>query len=59
LSGHADRNELLDYAGGSAARSIVLTHGDPEARAWFAQALAERLPKAGVLDPEPLVSYEV
>lgn len=59
LSGHADRDELLHYAGESAARSIVLTHGDPEARAWFVKALAERIPETGVLDPEPLVSYEV
>lgn len=59
LSGHADRNELLDYADASGARSVVLTHGDPPARAWFAGALAERMPAATVLDPVPLVPYEV
>ena len=59
LSGHADREELLDYAERSAARSIVLTHGDPAARAWFASALADRIPYARILDPEPLVDYEV
>ncbi len=59
LSGHADREELADYAVHSSARSVVLTHGDPDARKWFKETLSERMPKAQVLDPEPLVHYEV
>lgn len=59
LSGHADREELLDYAIQCQPRSIVLTHGDPPARAWFAAQLAARLPKAKVLDPVPLQTYTV
>jgi len=59
LSGHADRDELADYAAHSKARSIVLTHGDPEARAWFEASLSERMPDSTVLDPEPLVQYTV
>ena len=42
-----------------AARSIVLTHGDPPARAWFAAQLAEKAPQSHVLDPVPLKSYQV
>ena len=41
LSGHADREELLQFAVQTGARSIVLTHGDPAAREWFAQQLAD------------------
>jgi hypothetical protein len=41
------------------ARSIVLTHGDPPARAWFAEQLAARIPEAKVLDPVPLQQYLV
>ena len=41
------------------ARSIVLTHGDPEARAWFAEQLAVQAPKSKVLDPVPLKTYQV
>ena len=41
------------------ARSIVLTHGDPDARDWFKAQLAEQLPKARVVDPVPLRMYEV
>ena len=59
LSGHAEREELLEFAVQTDARSIVLTHGDPAARAWFAQQLAEKLPKAQVLDPVPLKQYQV
>lgn len=59
LSGHADREELLSFAVQTAARSIVLTHGDPPARAWFAQQLAAQLPAAKVLDPVPGQTYQV
>jgi len=59
LSGHADREELLEFAVQTGARSIVLTHGDPPARAWFAQSLAAQLPTATVLDPLPLQVYQV
>lgn len=59
LSGHADREELLEFAVQTEARSIVLTHGDPPARAWFAASLAAQLPRAKVLDPLPLQTYQV
>ena len=59
LSGHADREELLEFAIQTGARSIVLTHGDPDARAWFAAQLAEKAPKSKVLDPVPLQTYQV
>lgn len=59
LSGHADREELLEFAVQTSARSVVLTHGDPAARAWFLQQLTEQMPKARVLDPVPLQTYQV
>jgi Cft2 family RNA processing exonuclease len=59
LSGHADREELLEFAVQTGARSIVLTHGDPPARAWFTEQLAELAPQSKVLDPVPLKTYLV
>ena len=59
LSGHADREELLEFAIQTEARCIVLTHGDPAARAWFAEQLALKAPKIKVLDPVPLQTYQV
>jgi Cft2 family RNA processing exonuclease len=59
FSGHATREELMGFAEQCAPRSIVLTHGDPPARAWFAEQFAARLPDAKVLDPVPLQAYLV
>lgn len=59
LSGHADREELVEFAVQTGARSIVLTHGDPPARAWFMQKLGELMPNSRVLDPVPLQMYQV
>ena len=59
MSGHADREELAEFAVQTGARSVVLTHGDPPARAWFAQRLGELMPNTRVLDPVPLTMYQV
>lgn len=59
LSGHADREELLEYAEASGARTIVVTHGDNDAREWFKNELTERMTKTVVLDPDPTISYHV
>ena len=59
LSGHADREELLEFAVQTTARSIVLTHGEPAARAWFVDQLTQQLPGTRVLDPVPLTPYQV
>lgn len=59
LSSHAEREELLDFAVALRPQNIVLTHGEPQARAWFAGELARVLPKTRVLDPVPLRTYEV
>ena len=59
LSGHADREELLQFAVQTEARSIVVTHGDPPARAWFEEQLAAAMPKTKVINPIPLKTYQV
>ncbi len=57
LSGHADREELLEFAVQATPRSIVLTHGDPPARKWFAEQLAVKAPGSKVFDPVPGQEY--
>ncbi len=57
LSGHADREELLAYAEMTKAKKVLLHHGDPDARRWFSQELDRK--NIPVLDPEPLIEYEV
>jgi Cft2 family RNA processing exonuclease len=59
LSGHAERDDLAEYAVQATPRSIVLTHGDQPARDWFAQELARQLPKTKVFDPVPGKEYLV
>jgi Cft2 family RNA processing exonuclease len=59
LSGHADRNELLEYAIESQADTIVLTHGDKDARQWFTQALEQQAPQSKIIDPTPLAQYDI
>jgi len=59
LSGHAERDELLQFAVQTRARSIVLTHGDPGARDWFKGQLEVQSPKTKLIDPIPLKVYEV
>jgi Cft2 family RNA processing exonuclease len=59
FSGHAARDELLDFAVKSQSRSIVLTHGDPPARAWFMEQLTAKMPTSKILDPVPLQTYQV
>ncbi|KAF0094003.1 MAG: beta-lactamase domain-containing protein [Puniceicoccaceae bacterium 5H] len=59
LSGHADRDELLAFALDLEPRAVVLTHGDPEARDWFADQLRTARPKMQILDPTPLEPVEV
>ena len=59
LSGHAERDELLDFALKAKPRAVVLTHGDPEARNWFADELKKNGSSIRVVDPKPLESYQV
>ena len=59
LSGHAEREELLEFALQATPRAIVLTHGDPEARKWFAAQILERAEKTQVTDPVPMETYQV
>lgn len=59
LSSHADREALLEFAKSRNPRCVVLNHGDPEAREWFRERLADWDPKCRVIDPTPLKAVTV
>lgn len=59
LTGHADREELLEFATTVNPKSVILTHGDPGARKWFEAALTEELPDARIINPVPAREYVV
>ncbi len=53
LTGHADRDSLLDFAVRSQSRAVVLTHGEEDARKWFANEMSRVMPASKVHDPVP------
>lgn len=59
LTAHANRDELLDFVGQVSPRTVVLGHGDADARQWFAGQIRRRHPKIKVHQPGPGESVEV
>jgi Cft2 family RNA processing exonuclease len=53
LTGHADRDELVDYAKKQNPGNVLLTHGDPKARDWFHETLQSSLPNSKIHNPGP------
>jgi Cft2 family RNA processing exonuclease len=52
LTAHANREELLNFVGNVEPRTVLLTHGEDESRAWFEEKIRERHPKIKVLSPK-------
>lgn len=59
LSGHADREELVDFALQCEPRAVVLTHGDPAARDWFFDEFTDCAPHIRLFDLEPGEAHQV
>lgn len=59
MSGHADREEILEFALAATPQTILLTHGDPEARDWFAAQLNDAEHPVRVIDPQPLQTIDL
>lgn len=54
ISSHAERGELVDLALRKRPSTVVLCHGDQDARDWFRKEISARSPSTRVLDPKPL-----
>ena len=59
LSGHADREALVDYAVQAKPKNIILTHGENEARNWFLDTLNQDLGDTHIIDPVPGQTYNL
>ena len=59
LTAHANREELVDFAVSMGPRTVILGHGEPEARDWIETELRERLPRLNILQPAPGETLEV
>jgi Cft2 family RNA processing exonuclease len=53
LTAHANRQDVLDFIGEVEPRTVLLTHGDDAARAWYQDKIQERFPRIRVLQPGP------
>ncbi|OHE74582.1 MAG: hypothetical protein A2Y14_00790 [Verrucomicrobia bacterium GWF2_51_19] len=53
LSGHANREELLQLVYDMDPRTVVLYHGDEEAREWVFDELVDQHPNLQVINPTP------
>ncbi len=53
LTAHANREDLLEFVGQVAPRTVFLGHGDEVARGWFEQEIRERWPRMKIFQPEP------
>lgn len=54
LTAHANREDLLEFVGRVAPRTVLLGHGDAPARLWFEERIRERWPKIKIVQPQPL-----
>jgi Cft2 family RNA processing exonuclease len=51
LTAHADREDLLDFVGKVEPRAVLLSHGEADSRAWFAQQIHARHPRIKIIEP--------
>jgi Cft2 family RNA processing exonuclease len=59
LTAHANREDLLDFVGRVSPRTVLLGHGDDDARHWFEQEIRVRHPKINIIQPPPGKGVEV
>ncbi|MEJ6727810.1 MAG: MBL fold metallo-hydrolase [Akkermansiaceae bacterium] len=53
FSGHAHRDDLIEFAVNMKPKKLLLVHGDPPAVAWFKEQLSEKLPNTEISVPMP------
>ena len=53
LTAHANRDELLNFVGQVSPRTVLLGHGDEDAREWFEEQIRARHPKIQIIQPAP------
>jgi Cft2 family RNA processing exonuclease len=53
LTAHANRDELLNFVGTVDPKVVILGHGEPDSKAWFAGQIKSKHPKIKVVITDP------
>jgi Cft2 family RNA processing exonuclease len=53
LTAHANRDELVDFVGEVSPHTVILGHGEPDARQWIENQIKIKYPKMKVVQPKP------
>ena len=53
LTAHANREDLLEFAGEVSPRAVLLGHGSDASRVWFEEQIRSRWPKIKIFQPQP------
>ena len=59
LTAHANRDDLLEFVGQASPHTVLLGHGEHDARMWFEDRIRTKYPKIKVIQPEVGKSVEV
>jgi Cft2 family RNA processing exonuclease len=59
LTAHANRDDMLDFVAQVEPRTVLLIHGDDDARAWYERQLKARHPRMKIIQPMPGEPVEV
>ena len=59
MSGHSHRRQLVDLVGRMQPKTVLLVHGDAEARCWMEKAIEEAHPEVHVRRPQQGETLEV
>jgi Cft2 family RNA processing exonuclease len=59
LTAHANREDLLNFVSQVSPRTVLLGHGNADARQWFEQKIRARHPKMKIVQPAPGKMVEV
>ena len=59
LTAHANREELLELVGRVNPRTVILGHGEPSSREWFAEQIHKLHPRIKILSPKPGEAMDV
>jgi Cft2 family RNA processing exonuclease len=58
LTAHANRDDLLNFVGSVNPHTVLLGHGEEDARRWFEESIRRLHPKIKIIQPQPGLTME-